>query len=87
MSRSRKKNPIRKDTSGSSYRSYAKNQANRKIRRTSDVPDGKVYRKFFETWNINDWVFRWDPKPYYVHDINGNLKRIDPDPEWKAWMK
>jgi hypothetical protein len=55
MSRSYKHNPWCKD-GGETYRRYQKNQANRKVRRSKDVPNGKVYRKFFEPWDIYDYV-------------------------------
>ena len=87
MSRSRKKNPVLKDTSGSNYRKFAKKYANRKVRRTLEVADGKAYRRVYDPWNINDWVFRWDPTPYYYFDRNGDMQRGDPEPEWRARMK
>jgi hypothetical protein len=87
MSRSRKKNPICKDTSGSNYRKFIKNYSNRKVRRTLEVANGKSYRKIFETWNINDYVLRWDPSPDYYFDRNGEMQKREPDPEWRARMK
>lgn len=53
MSRSYKKHSIVKDPA----RKYMKRFANKKVRRTKDIPSGKAYRKVFETWNISD--FRW----------------------------
>lgn len=53
MSRSYKKHPIVKDPAGK----YMKRFANKKVRRTKDIPNGKAYRKVFETWDISD--FRW----------------------------
>lgn len=38
---------------------YWKRQANHKVRRSSDVPNGKAYRKFYNSWNICDWKYRW----------------------------
>jgi hypothetical protein len=87
MSRSRKKNPVRKDTSGSSYRKFAKREANRRVRRTLDVADGKSYRRIYDPWNINDWVYRWSSEPYYYFDRNGDMKKSNPEPEWRARMK
>lgn len=60
MSRSFKKNLILKDSSGNSYRKWAKRQANKKVRKTKKVANGKQYRKVFETWDINDYVCHWD---------------------------
>jgi hypothetical protein len=87
MSRSYKKHPVIKDTSGSSYRKFAKNYSNRIIRKTEDVANGKSYRKIYETYNINDWIFHWDPNPVYYFDRNGVMGKIEPTPKWKARMK
>jgi hypothetical protein len=81
MSRSRKKHPVRKD-----HNKGMKRIANRIIRRTLDIPNGKAYRKVFESWNISDWNFWWDPEPRY-RSYNGEIVKIDPDPEWRARMK
>ena len=56
MSRSYKKHPFQK-VGGTSKR--AKQWANRTIRRTNKVPSGKAYRKFFNSWDIADWITRW----------------------------
>lgn len=56
MSRSYKKNPIVKD--GRSGK-VGKRFANKKVRRyKGELPDGKAYRKLYESWDIHDWVFR-----------------------------
>jgi len=91
MSRSYKKHLVKKVPSGNgSYKSFAKNYANRKIRRIRpdggvDVPSGKTYRKFTETWDINDWVFRYDPHPRQAgYRIGGGGPvMVEPDPVWK----
>jgi hypothetical protein len=73
MSRSYKHNPWHKD-GGPNYRRFQKNQANRKVRRSSDIPDGKAYRRFFNPWDIYDYVsycpkgsrfYRENPKYWY----------------------
>ncbi len=51
MSRSRKK-PVLKGSIA-----YFKNKANRKIRRTPLVPNGKNYKKIYESYKISDWHF------------------------------
>ena len=51
MSRSYKKAYVTEN-----HKSEAKKRAN-KIIRKMDIPNGKIYKKFFETWNITD--FRW----------------------------
>lgn len=77
MSRSRKKNLVIKDNS-----SFAKNQANRLIRRSIDVPDGKAYRRFYNPWNISDWKSRYDPVPRFRWG-----SWYEPDPIYKWRMK
>lgn len=54
MSRSYKKTPILKDNGKSAK--LNKQIANRKIRRNSYmiIPKGNLYRKYTETWDIND---------------------------------
>ncbi len=42
---------------GSRNRQYHKREANRTIRRSIDVPNGKAYRKFYESWSICDYKF------------------------------
>ena len=37
---------------------WAKNQANRKVRRyKKDLVNGKAYKKLYDPWNICDWKF------------------------------
>lgn len=36
---------------------WGKDQANRKVRRAMDVPDGSAYKKIFCSWNIHDHTF------------------------------
>jgi len=67
MSRSFRKNLIitdgQKKKSGSVGRSYNKRQANRRIRSkgtTEEIPDGKYYKKEFNSWDICDYKFRQD---------------------------
>jgi len=54
MSRSFRKNPIIKDSS-----KWAKQHANKVVRRTQDVSGGKNYKKVFESWDICDWRIRY----------------------------
>ena len=60
MSRSFKKTPIYKD---GGYQSDGKRIANRKVRRAPNVTFStgkrKLYKKIYETWDINDYVIRW----------------------------
>lgn len=32
------------------YKRFLKRESNRKVRRTSDVPNGNMYRRFYEYW-------------------------------------
>lgn len=62
MSRSYKRNPIIKDNGKS--KKFAKRLATRKIRHLNnkfedEVPSGKAYKKYFESWFIADYVCRW----------------------------
>jgi hypothetical protein len=82
MSRSRKKHPVIRDCTPG-----AKKIANRRVRRTLDIPNGKSYRKVFCSWDIHDWRFRWNPKPRYWINSKGEMKEIDPIPEWRYRMK
>ena len=54
MSRSFKKVPA-STSSGSGYRKWAKRAANKKVRRTVEVPNGKGYKKLFCSYEIDDW--------------------------------
>jgi hypothetical protein len=82
MSRSRKKHPIRKD-----HCKGEKREANRKVRRTLDVSDGKAYRKIYESWDISDWRYRWNPNSRYRTNFDGEITKMDPEPEWRVRMK
>jgi len=44
---------------GTSSRRKAKREANHKVRRTTNIPDGKTYRKVYDPWNIRDWSYYW----------------------------
>lgn len=54
MSRSFKKSPINKDRNSKSGKRFA----SRAVRRASDVPNGKQFRKVYCSWDISDWRFR-----------------------------
>lgn len=55
MSRSYKKFPVCKQPANK----YVKRCANKKVRRTLDIPNGGSYRKCFESWDISDWCWIW----------------------------
>jgi hypothetical protein len=52
MSRSRKKNPVFKD-SDKDFKKYAN-----KACRNKDLPSGGAYKKAFESYLICDWAYR-----------------------------
>ena len=58
MSRSYKKYPCSKD-GGPARVKFAKREANKKVRRTDDIPSGKSYRRVFEPWDIHDCINYW----------------------------
>ena len=58
MSRSYKRTPIYTDYSRKTTK-YFKRQASHKIRRSTDVPDGRAYRKFYCSWYIHDRISYW----------------------------
>ena len=55
MSRSYRKHPICKDAAGK----FMKRFANKAVRHNLDIPNGKAYKKCFESWNISDWCYLW----------------------------
>lgn len=59
MSRSYKHTPVITDRSGCPHTAkYFKRQANRKVRHTFNVPNGKQYRRVYNPWNIRDYICR-----------------------------
>lgn len=61
MSRSYRK-PISTDGYGTKHRRLSKTAANRRVRKASDLPNGKAYRKWYNPWDICDWKsFEWNP--------------------------
>jgi len=66
---------------GGNCRRWQKHYANRVVRRAADVPDGKAYRKYYNSWDICDWRWIHDPYPrYYWRD--GERHSYGPDPLW-----
>jgi hypothetical protein len=57
MSRSYKKNPGYADRNP-----WAKNQANRKVRRTFEVPNNGGYKRLYCSYNIRDYKYLWFTK-------------------------
>lgn len=77
MSRSYKKHPISKDGNRSSKKD--KQIANRKIRRNykNDLPTrGKGFRKFSDSYDINDYIEYWS-KEEAIQDWNNEIKEAE----------
>lgn len=53
MSRSYKKHNRVKDPVNKGMKKYA----NKKVRHTENIPNGKVYKKVFCSWDISDWIW------------------------------
>lgn len=91
MSRSYKKTPGFKDSNR-----WFKRYANKIVRRAKDVPDGKAYRKFGDSYAICDYCSMFyngkaEVIRYYERDViefagyyQHTKQRIAP---WRAWMK
>jgi len=43
----------------SNHISFEKRQANKKVRKMKEIPDGRAYKKIFDTWNIRDTNHRF----------------------------
>lgn len=92
MSRSYKKNPYCNDGHRKTTKE-SKRFANKKVRNTDNVPNGKAYKKIFESWDIRDYSFRqtWEEaKEYYEHNKDNDYmkKRYPTLKDWyRAWLK
>ena len=84
MSRSYRKPWVTDGYKGSSRRQWAKRYANKKVRHAEDVPNGKAYRKFYESWNICDykWLCTFEP---YVSCITGEPRWVYPGDYERPW--
>lgn len=58
MSRSYKKHPFCTDHHVKTTKEK-KRFANKKIRHTKNIPNGRAFRKIYETYDICDWKNRW----------------------------
>lgn len=58
MSRSFRKHPRAKDPADKDMKKYA----NKRVRRTKNIPNGKAYKKVFESYDISDWNSIWTKK-------------------------
>lgn len=71
---------------GSNGRKWAKRYANRVVRNSMDVPNGKAYRKYSESWDICDFRWVWDPWVDYWW-INGKMEAHEPEPLYRVRSK
>ena len=92
MSRSYKKSPVCTDYSRGNTKDQ-KRFANRKARRAKDVPNGKAYRKYYESWEIHDWICRQTLgeaiHSYYTSgywDFKGNWNRWYEDETFEKFV-
>jgi len=67
---------------GTKTRKIEKNQANRRVRHTKNIPNGKKYRRFYNPWDIRDFSFYYNPHPR-IYYYNGVVKIVEPDPIYK----
>ena len=66
-------------------KSYYKRLANRKIRKIpidEDISNGRSFRKYYCSYDICDYKFRYNPHPV-VYSWGGELKLIEPCPLYK----
>ena len=64
MSRSYKKTPI---TKGCGYGRFGKKYANRILRRNNEIFKRSLYKRNFNSWDINDYVSRWTKEEAIEH--------------------
>lgn len=57
MSRSRRRNPYITDLQYSRNAARRKRAANRSVRKAKDVGNGGDFKKYYESWRINDFSF------------------------------
>ena len=72
MSRSYKKHNRAKDPAGKDMKKFA----NKKVRHTKNIPNGKAYKKVFESWDISDYNWIWT-KEEAIKEYNSA-----PDDSW-----
>lgn len=72
MSRSYKKTPICKSKH---CKRTDKRLASKAVRNCKEVQDGKWYRRLYQSWDINDWIF------YFTWGMEMNSQR-NTNPYW-----
>ena len=73
MSRSYRRPYCSDGYKGSKRKQFEKREANKRIRNAQDVPNGSVYRKYFENWDICDYKWYVTPRDLGKH--------------WPEWWK
>lgn len=87
MSRSYRE-PWMIDSYGSKAKKAWKRLANKKVRRTKNISDGRMFSKVFDQWSIVDWKYKMTSKPHiYYNYFTGKLEEIPGEPEWKIRRK
>ena len=67
---------------------FEKRYANKIVRKTVDIADGKSYRKVTDQWDICDYRYKYDPKPrIHVSFLTGELEVVEPEPIWRVNRK
>jgi len=70
MSRSYREPIFTDGFKGSRRRQFYKRYSNKIVRQSKEVPDGKAYKKFSDSWNICDYKMfydsRYNLKPWKV---------------------
>jgi hypothetical protein len=62
MSKSRRESWITDGYKGSKRKQFFKNYANRVVRKSKNVPNGKAYKRFFYSYDICDYKWYADIK-------------------------
>ena len=62
MSRSYRKPWTTDGYKGSKRRQFFKRRSNKTLRKITDIPDGRAFKKFTDTYNICDYKWLEDPK-------------------------
>ena len=84
MSRSYRE-PWYVDGYGTKRKRFIKNQANRRIRYAKNIPDHKIYKKYYSQYDICDYKFKYDPDPWLFY--GGRWEYVEPDPVWRVARK
>ena len=87
MSRSYRK-PWHVDTYGSKYKKREKRVASKKVRRTKNIADGRMFSKVYNPYNIVDWKCFIDTKGWWFQGFFHTEPEFMPGtPKWKAIRK